>query len=128
MKKCYQPCSNRDYTLKTTYNLTFISILSILSLSSLSCNQQPATDQTDVIAKVYDRVLTNSQLTKLISKKSHAKDSSRMADAYVEQWIRESLILKEAENTISQNDNIEQLVNNYRTCLLYTSPSPRDRG
>ncbi len=46
------------------------------------------------------------------------EDSSLIINAYVERWIRETLLLLEAERNIPSDLNIDKLVRDYRASLV----------
>jgi len=92
--------------------------LVLISLLYLCCNRtpQPATKEGKVLAKVYGESLMDHEVKSLIPQMANAKDSVNISNAYIEQWIRESLILHEAKKDMPPD--IDKLVEDYRSSLL----------
>lgn len=95
-----------------------ICSLVILSLLWLSCNKssESTTQEGKVLATVYDESLMDYEIKSLIPQFANATDSINISNAYIEQWIRESLILHEAKKDVPPD--IDKLVEDYRSSLL----------
>jgi len=94
------------------YSLVFISLL------YLCCNKTapPVVTEGKVIAEVYGEFLMDHEINSLIPQLANATDSLNISNAYIEQWIRESLILHEAKKDMPPD--IDRLVEDYRSSLL----------
>ena len=97
--------------------ILFISLVTILCLSS--CNQPPQdiSDQ-QAIARVDTRVLYKSALDNVIHPETRTEDSTAMAMAFVDQWVRDQLLMREASRYFSSDFDLERLVDDYRERLL----------
>lgn len=71
-----------------------------------------------VIAKVGERSLFLSQLEGLVHKGISRTDSAAIIDGYIENWIRENLMIAESEKNVAADINLNKLVDDYRSSLL----------
>lgn len=98
------------------------SIVSILFLSLLLAQCRPAEveeqKEDKLLATVYSKSLYLSELEDILASEGSPEDSLLMLNAFVERWVRESLLMHEAEKNISKDLNIDQLVRNYRASLV----------
>lgn len=79
-------------------------------------NKPEKTDQ--LLAKVHNKQLYISNMDGMFPIGTSAEDSSLIIDAFVERWIRETLLLHEAERNIPSDLNIDKLVRDYRASLI----------
>ena len=94
-------------------------LLCIVSVIALvySCNKPVVTDA--IVARVGDKELAWSQLQSLIPDNSTAEDSSMLAQNYINNWIREQVVIVQAEQNLSEDKkNFDDLIENYRKSLL----------
>lgn len=83
------------------------------------CSQkEPEKKEDKVLARVYDRNLYLSELEGIVSEGTPAADSVLLVSAYVQRWIREQLMMYEAERSIPKDLDIDELVRNYRASLV----------
>ncbi len=94
----------------------FLSIL--LGLGVIACQPAPEASQDRVLAKVYNKTLYLSELEGMFPENTSAQDSTLIVQAYTQRWVREALILHEAERNIPSDLNIDKLVRDYRASLL----------
>ena len=95
-------------------------IVGILLLStSIACTEVPTADKK--LARVHNYVLYLSDLDGLFSENTSSSDSAAIIQVFRDRWIREALILHEAERNKPDNLDIEGLVKNYRESLLKNS-------
>ncbi len=71
-----------------------------------------------LLATVFSKSLYLSELDGMIPESGGATDSMLFINAFVERWVRETLLMHEAEKHISQDLNIDQLVKDYRASLI----------
>jgi len=71
-----------------------------------------------VLAEVFDKKLYLSEVLPMIPESSAAADSILLQNAYIERWIRESLLMREAERNLPADLEIEQLVSDYKSSLI----------
>jgi hypothetical protein len=91
-------------------------IFSLIILSSCSWFKKKT---ERVVARVQDEYLYESDLEGVIQKGTSQKDSITLARNYIENWIRQKLVLHQAENNLTgeQMDFSRQL-ENYRNALI----------
>jgi len=89
-----------------------------------ACN--PATssqedEKKQVLAKVYNKQLFASDLNDILPEYYKPEDSTMIYNAYIENWLRDAVLMHEAEQKISQDIDIDQLVKDYRSTLILHS-------
>lgn len=101
-------------------NIAFPSILAFLTaLLLVACGADQGNGVEDVLlAKVFNKPLYSSELEGMVPEGSQPEDSMQIVNAYVERWIRESLLMHEAEKNIPKDLNIDELVRDYRASLI----------
>lgn len=93
----------------------FVSSLLAATLLLTACSRADG-DYSPVVAKVYDRELHRDDLKGLVPSGLSAEDSMAVVKNYVEQWIRQAVILAKAERNV-ENDFSREL-QDYRNSLL----------
>lgn len=86
----------------------------------VSCqNEAPIIRLNDVvIASVDNRTLYQSELNNVIHPNISKQDSIALAGAYIDKWVRDQLMAREAAKSFSSDIEIETLVDDYREKLL----------
>ncbi len=94
----------------------------LLCVSSLwlSCSksQESVEAPEPIIASVENRKLYQKELEQVIHPASSTKDSAAIANAYIDQWVRDQLLMKEASRYFASDFEIEKLVDDYREKLI----------
>lgn len=90
-----------------------ISLLLITVLLFAGCHRS---DDTPVVARVYDHELHRSDLAGIVPAGISAEDSAAIISNYVDQWVRQTVVLAKAEKNVKQ-DFTRQL-GEYRNSLL----------
>lgn len=86
-------------------------------LFALACNNKSGSDA--IIAQVGDKVLYLSELQDIIPDDSSPEDSLMLGEKYVKDWIVDQVVVKKAEENLSEEQkNFEELIENYRKTLL----------
>ncbi|MBL7795481.1 MAG: peptidyl-prolyl cis-trans isomerase [Saprospiraceae bacterium] len=70
------------------------------------------------LAKVYNKSLYLSELDGIVPENTTPGDSALMVSAFVQRWIRDQLLMYEAERNIPKDLNIDKLVRDYRASLV----------
>ncbi len=96
--------------------IVYIGILVILSCSACQLAHKKENDR--LLAKVHNRTLYLSELDGMFPLGTTGEDSALIINAFVERWIRETLLLYEAERNIPSDLNIDKLVRDYRASLI----------
>ena len=71
-----------------------------------------------LLAKVYNKQLYASDLEDILPEAYKPEDSVMIYNAYIENWLRDAVLMHEAEQKISKNINIDKLVQDYRSTLI----------
>jgi len=80
-------------------------------------NQQEG-EKKQLLAKVYNKQLYASDLADILPEAYKPEDSVMVYNAYIENWLRDAVLMHEAEQKISKNINIDKLVQEYRSTLI----------
>jgi hypothetical protein len=98
--------------------IAYISCFGLLPLL-WSCQSQASEQQEDrLLAKVYNKSLYLSELDGMFPEGTTGSDSALIIDAYTSRWVREAVLLNEAERNIPKDLNIDKLVRDYRASLI----------
>jgi len=98
-----------------------VRILILLTLTlHIGCASQDALDDLSipVVAAVEEYKLYADELDLLISSSSSPSDSTAMAHAYIENWVRDKLIISEAEKNLKADPGLKNMVEAYRESLV----------
>ncbi|MDX1943208.1 MAG: hypothetical protein SFU99_21770 [Saprospiraceae bacterium] len=77
-----------------------------------------AEEDNRLLAKVHNKTLYLSELDGMFPESTTSQDSALIINAFVERWVREALLLHEAEKNIPSDLNIDKLVRDYRASLV----------
>lgn len=94
------------------------SIIKVLCLCLLTsgCSLFANDEEEQMVAQVYDYTLYQSDLEGLVPNGISSEDSMSIVDNYVDQWIRQMVILAKAEKNVK--DDLSKQLNEYRNSLL----------
>jgi hypothetical protein len=94
----------------------------LLSLNLLSCQKnENAAGSNRVLATVYNRTLSLSDMDGMFPENALREDSQQIITAFSDRWIREQLVMLEAERNIPKDLNIDALVKKYRESLILSN-------
>lgn len=80
--------------------------------------EQPETIEKPV-ASVHDKFLYEKDLNKLFRQKVSEQDSITIVKNYIDNWIREQLMLQRAELNLTEDEkDVQEKLNHYRNSLL----------
>lgn len=98
-------------------SLTRYTTLFALVLILSSC--MDSKDKPRPIARVYDKYLYSTDIENLFLRGVSKEDSALITKAYVEKWIQTQLLLRMAEQNLSDSQkNVARQLEDYRTSLL----------
>lgn len=99
--------------------LLLFSALLFAIISSCSLLPQKAADKENAIARVYDKYLYRDDIKDVIPAGTNPKDSIEITSAYVNNWIRQELLLKQAEDNLEEtNRDFTRQIEQYRNSLI----------
>lgn len=92
----------------------------VLLVAASSCKKNDESFQKDstIVAMVNNRKLYMSELDNIIHPAISQKDSTALANSYIDQWVRDQLLMQEASKFFSTDFEIEKLVDDYREKLI----------
>ena len=95
----------------------FINLLLPLMLLLAACGGDDASK--DAVARVYDKYLYKSEVSRAVPYGLLPKDSAQIAQEYIDQWVRRNLVLRRAENNLTdEQKDVNQQIEDYRASLL----------
>lgn len=97
-----------------------ISLIFLLACTLFwQCANSGSSKEGDrLLAKVYNKDLRFSDLEGIVPEGVEKDDSVLIIRAYTQRWVREQLLMYEAERNIPKDLDIDELVRNYRASLI----------
>ncbi len=101
------------------YGILFIVFSLGIGVLFTQCNP-PAThlESDRLLARVYNKSLFLSDMDGILPGGMSTEDSSLIINKFVGNWVREAVLLREAEKNIPHELDIDQLVEDYRASLI----------
>lgn len=99
------------------FRLTFFACLA-LWLWECASPDANAREGDVLLAKVYNKNLYLSELEGIVPPGTSPDDSALLVRAHVQRWVRDQLLMYEAERNIPKDLNIDKLVRDYRASLV----------
>ena len=94
-------------------------LLITLMVVFVACKQKDNSKTNVHVARVYDKYLNSSQIMNIVPKGLSKTDSANIVKDHIDKWVREQLLMHQAEQYLSQDDkNVEQQIEDYRYSLL----------
>lgn len=100
--------------LKENIQFYLLAILLIFT----SCAKKSAESNRTPLLEVNGNFLYKEELSQIIPKNTSVIDSANIADRYIRNWVTETLIYENAQRNISNLDEIDKLVEEYRKSLV----------
>ena len=92
------------------------------ALMCCACQKNADTSGSNrVLTTVYNRSLYLSDMEGMFPENATHADSSQIINAFSDRWIREQLMMAEAERNIPKDLNIDELVKKYRESLVLSN-------
>ncbi|MFZ1297334.1 MAG: hypothetical protein WAT16_04760, partial [Saprospiraceae bacterium] len=100
--------------------LKFLSFIAIISLIGACKKSADPTDDTanPVMIRYNDHELTRSELSEQAQQAFSPKDSIQLVNNFIEKWLKDQIMVKEARKQLSNQDEINQLTEKFRDELL----------
>ncbi len=93
-----------------------LGLAAIWTLSS--CGTKKSGDGSRILAQVGERELKMSDLEGMFPEGTTKTDSATIVTAFVGRWVKDNLVMLEAEQNIPADVNIDKLVREYRSSLV----------
>lgn len=95
-------------------------VVAALALISSGCSLGSGEGEAEdpLLAKVHNKTLYLSELDGMFPEGTSAEDSAFIIDVFTNRWIRDAVVLHEAEQNIPSDLNIDKLVRDYRASLI----------
>lgn len=91
----------------------------VLLFAACNNSDKQNVPQGKPLAKVYDYVLYDSELTGIVPEKTSTLDSIEIVKKYIDNWVREILVMHQAENNLTdEQKNVEKQLYDYRNSLI----------
>jgi hypothetical protein len=106
--------------MATKQNSVLFSILAglIIALLATACSSGSPEPENRLLARVNNKTLYLADMDGMFPPEISAEDSALIIDAFTQRWIREAVLLDEAERNIPSDLNIDKLVRDYRASLI----------
>lgn len=105
-----------DMLYNNVYKYSAIILLAILLTG---CMNRSKKNGEIPVAKVYDKILFESQLQDIVPPDLSAEDSVLIVKNHLEKWVRNQLLLFQAEQYLAPEEkNVARQIEDYRTSLL----------
>tara|TARA_R110002072_G_scaffold111011_1_gene239055 strand:- start:1719 stop:2600 length:882 start_codon:yes stop_codon:yes gene_type:complete len=106
---------------KNKYSLSIALLISILCASCQFIKPSEEEDKGEVIARVYDRYLYESDLNPVLEQKGNlsSRDSLSLVQNFINIWAKDQLMLYKAEFNLNENQkNFDEQITKYKNDLL----------
>lgn len=79
----------------------------------------PAHEKEEVVARAFDKVLPWNELRQVVPIDASPEDSAMMAQAYIQAWLRQQVLLHKAEGSMAVDDqDMQKRLQDYRNSLV----------
>ena len=89
----------------------------VISLLAVSCQKETALNVEGIVC-VGDQTLTRADLEAVLPLFASQGDSILATEHYIRSWVSDNLLYEVAKKNISDKQNIDQLVENYKKSLI----------
>lgn len=91
----------------------------MLALVSCRNGEEQEQPKGKPVARVFDKYLYRSDVAQLVPEGAVPEDSARIVSNYINNWVREMLIVKKAEDNLAEEKkNVEKQLQDYRNSLI----------
>lgn len=90
----------------------------LLSIVFFSCHKNQPQVKGDPLLEVNGKYLYPEDIRQIIPPSMNKRDSTEMAESYIRKWVTDVLMYENAQRNISDQKEIDELVENYRKSLI----------
>ena len=85
-----------------------------------ACTEKSVEQKSDdvLLAKVFEKDLYYSDIAPLLQTEVSPEDSIQYTHALIEKWVRDAILMREAESNIPEDLDIQKMVDDYRSSLI----------
>ncbi len=99
--------------------LALAEITFLCSCNNINLDFESRSKKKNVVARVYDKYLYTTDIQGLVSKDATPQDSALIVKSYIDDWIKQNIILHLAEiNLPEEQKNVERQLQEYRNSLI----------
>lgn len=99
--------------------LALAGIAFLCSCNNINLDFESRSKKKNVVARVYDKYLYTTDIQGLVSKDASPQDSALIVKSYIDDWIKQNIILHLAEiNLPEEQKNVERQLQEYRNSLI----------
>ncbi len=95
-----------------------LSIVLLWTASSCELPETQGEENDKLLARVHNISLYLSELEGMFPAQTSSQDSTLIISSYVDRWVKDALLLYEAEKNIPNDLNIDKMVQDYRASLV----------
>ncbi|MBI3511494.1 MAG: hypothetical protein HY064_12600 [Bacteroidetes bacterium] len=110
------------FFLRQLFKMTgvlFTGTLVVFSTGCFGSDHSPSTTKGKLIARVFDYKLYSADLADVIPPGLNKDDSARKAEAFINSWVREKLLVHKAEQNLGNDQkDVEKQLQDYRNSLI----------
>lgn len=94
--------------------------IAIVFLVFIACNDSVDQNHEEdpIVASVFDNNLYYSAFQPMLQQEATPEDSIQYARAIIEKWVRDAILMHEAEKNIPADLDIQKMVDDYRSSLI----------
>lgn len=107
----------REKTYTSHHIIPILLVTFCLFTACSSKNKANPNKANNPIVSVNEKVLYQSDLEAAIPQGLNPTDSAAAAEAYIKMWVNDELIYEKAKQNVTDQDQINELVENYRQSL-----------
>ena len=96
-----------------------VLLLSVVLPACKNFSEQSGSNR--LLATVYNRSLYLSDMEGMFPEGATHQDSQLVVNAYVDRWVRDNIIMIEAERNVPKDLNIDELLKKYRESLILST-------
>jgi hypothetical protein len=100
-------------------------------LAGVSCKgnlMNGSSKEGPIVAEVGDKKLLKSEVANLIGSSTDAEDSIRIMKGLINNWVKDQLMIIEAEKSLPADINLNKMIEDYRASLLLYNYETRLAG
>jgi len=113
------PHRNRVVGVKSGVFLALVILAGACDLIKMKGGDGPGDGDREAVARANDTYLYRDELTGIIAPGTPAQDSSRLIEAYIDNWIRKKLLIQEASRKMDINEaQVERKILDYRYSII----------